>query len=541
MRKFAGISLCLFTTIFLCNYANAQLSINGGTFIIDSGAIVSVQGDVISDVSISGTGKILLNGTTIQTINMNGNTIPTLEIDNNQNISLASSVRVGKTISFVNGKLNAGNFDVNLASGSTVTGAGSGKYIDINGTGQAIQELDANVSDKLIPIGVNAVYRPAYVSSNATSYSSGKVGVRVIDSIHPNKPNRISSYLETYWSINKSGITGTVSVKGQYADLSDVFGTENKIRGYYFDGTEWSSVNHTKDYTNNLIGGPITGSTGALYGMGKFIYVGPRAFLQGAYNASSGLMNENLRTPTLRLPNSDPYRLATYSTNFVHVNNSTAEVISGTPFVNQSNAGDNIVDWVFLELRNTNASPGNTVLQTRSALIQRDGDIVDVDGISPVLFNDVEDGNYAITIRHRNHLSMSVSPSSGAVAMNETKGNAYSARVVDLRVMASNKLFGDTTAYSRANHPTLGSVKLVWGGNANGNLNARYSGAGNDRSTILTDLSNNELGVLNGYSRSDLNMNGAVRYAGANNDRSFLLSNVLESSELKVRTDQRPN
>jgi hypothetical protein len=540
MRKTAGFIICIAVLTFSSFKSYAQLYINGGTFVIDSGAIVSIQGDVISDVSISGSGKLVLNGTTNQSINLNGNTIPTLEIDNPQHVNLSSPIRVGKSISFINGKLNAGNFDVTLAPGSTVTGAGSGKFIEITGTGQAIQELDANVSDKLIPVGVNNSYRPAFVSSTAT-YSNGKVGVRVADSVHPNKPNRINNYLETYWLITRSGITGNVSVKGQYADPSDVFGTENKIRGYYFDGTEWSSVNHSKDYANNLIGSPITGSTGALYGMGKFIYVGPRAFLQGAYNATNGLMNENLRTPTLRLPNSDPYRLAAYSTNFVHVNNSTAEVISGTPFANQTNTGDNIVDWVFLELRNTNASPGNTILQTRSALIQRDGDIVDVDGVSPVLFNDVEDGNYAITIRHRNHLSMSISPTAGAVSMNETKGNAYSARVVDFRVMASNKLFGDTTAYFRANHPTLGNVKIVWGGNANGNANARYAGAGNDRSVILTDLSNNELGVFNGYSRSDLNMNGAVRYAGANNDRSFLLSNVLESNELRVRNDQRPN
>jgi hypothetical protein len=541
MRKFAGIALCMFGSAFFSSHVFGQLSINGGTFIIDSGAVVSVQGDVISDVSINGSGKILLNGTVSQTLNMNGNTVPALEIDNAQNIALSSAVRVGKTISFLNGKLNAGNFNVTLAAGTTVTGAGNGKYIDITGTGEAIQELDANISDKLIPVGVNAVYRPAFVTTSATAYSNGKVGVRVVDSIHPNKPNRISSYLETYWPITRSGITGTVSVKGQYADPDDVIGMENKIRGYFYNGTEWSSIAHSKDWTNNQIGGPITGATGALYGMGKFIYVGPRACLQGAYNASSGLMNENLRTPTLRLPNSDPYRLTAYSSNFVHVNNSGIENVTGTPFAAQSNTGDNIVDWVFLELRNTNASPGNTVLQTRSALIQRDGDIVDVDGVSPVLFNDVEDGNYAITVRHRNHFSMSLKPTSGAVAMNETKGDAYGARVVDLRQLASAQLYGDTTAYTRANHPTLGSIKVLWGGNANANANARYAGAGNDRAIILSDLSNNELGVLNGYSRSDLNMNGAVRYAGANNDRSFLLSSVLESNELKVRNEQRPN
>jgi hypothetical protein len=273
--------------------------------------------------------------------------------------------------------------------------------------------------------------------------------------------------------------------------------------------------------------------------MGKFIYVGPRAFLQGPYNASNGLMNENLRTAS-RLPNSDPYRLTAYNNNFVHVNNSLIEVVSGTPFTTQANAGDNIVDWVFLELRNTNDTPGNLVLQTRSALIQRDGDIVDVDGVSPVLFNDVENGNYALTVRHRNHFSMSLNPRFGAVAMSETKRDAFGARVIDLRQLPSNILYGDTSAYTRENHPTLGVVNLMWGGNAFLDNIVRYTLRNNDRAAILVDLSSDESSSRTGYLNTDLNMNGVVNYTLRENDRGFLLSKVLQSDESKSRKEQKP-
>jgi hypothetical protein len=243
----------------------------------------------------------------------------------------------------------------------------------------------------------------------------------------------------------------------------------------------------------------------------------------------------------LRIPTSDPYRSSPYSTTFTHVNNSTTETVVGTPFANQASASNDIVDWVFLELRNTNASPGNTILQTRSALIQRDGDIVDVDGVSPVLFNNVDDGNYAITIRHRNHLSMSLSPTAGAIALAESQSAAYTTNVMDLRSANTSSIFGTTAGYTTASHPTLGTVKLMWAGNANSNTNCRYSGAGNDRAIILTDLGNSETAVLSGYYRADLNMNGQLRYSGAGNDRAFLLSNVLGSSELASKTEQRPN
>lgn len=63
-----------------------------------------------------------------------------------------------------------------------------------------------------------------------------------------------------------------------------------------------------------------------------------------------------------------------------------------------------IVDWIKIELRDKSNSA--TILYTRSALLQRDGDIVETDGISPVFFNDVAFDDYFISIKHRNHLGI---------------------------------------------------------------------------------------------------------------------------------------
>ena len=63
---------------------------------------------------------------------------------------------------------------------------------------------------------------------------------------------------------------------------------------------------------------------------------------------------------------------------------------------------DSIVDWVMVELRfDTNMCAR---VDARAALIQRDGDVVDVDGTSPVAFSSVPIGNYYVILRHRNHL-----------------------------------------------------------------------------------------------------------------------------------------
>ena len=78
---------------------NAQLNINNATFVIEANAVVTVQGNVQSNVSIGGAGKILLKGNSVQTVNMNGSTIPNLEIDNANNVNLISNITEPGTIS----------------------------------------------------------------------------------------------------------------------------------------------------------------------------------------------------------------------------------------------------------------------------------------------------------------------------------------------------------------------------------------------------------------------------------------------------------
>ena len=71
-----------------CNIASAQLFIDQATFTIQSGATVTVQGDVTSNTDILGTGKVILKGTANQNVNMGGFTIPNIEIDNTANVTL---------------------------------------------------------------------------------------------------------------------------------------------------------------------------------------------------------------------------------------------------------------------------------------------------------------------------------------------------------------------------------------------------------------------------------------------------------------------
>ncbi|MFN3875587.1 MAG: hypothetical protein ACK4L7_06715, partial [Flavobacteriales bacterium] len=125
------------------------------------------------------------------------------------------------------------------------------------------------------------------------------------------------------------------------------------------------------------------------------VRVALKLMLEGPYDAGADLMRDDLRAGG-HLPASEPYTALGY-----------AQVFGGgesvSPAVLASTGSDAIVDWLLLELRD-DAAPA-TVAATRCALVQRDGDVVDVDGASPVTFR-AAGGSYHVAARHRNHLGV---------------------------------------------------------------------------------------------------------------------------------------
>jgi Concanavalin A-like lectin/glucanases superfamily len=117
-----------------------------------------------------------------------------------------------------------------------------------------------------------------------------------------------------------------------------------------------------------------------------------KVFIEGAYNSNTGLMNDGLMVNN-KVPTNQPYNTLSFS----GVNYEGTEQISQYASLNQG--GNVIVDWILIELRN--ATTPSTIVAKRAALLQRDGDIVDVDGTSSVEFTDVPIGTYHVVIRHR--------------------------------------------------------------------------------------------------------------------------------------------
>lgn len=522
-----------------------QLNINNASINIESGAVVTVQGDLSSNVNIGGGGKILMKGASLQTMNMNGFTIPNLEIDNTNNVSLAGDAKVGSSLLFTNGKFLLGNNTMTMAVGSNATGMGANKFIETNGTGFARREISADINNAVIPVGTGSDYTPVSVSNTGSTYSAASIAVQAKGIADPNKHPRSESYLTVYWPISKIGVTGgTLTAVGTYVDPTRVVGTEANLVGMFWNGTNWSTAGSSQSAVNNNAGATVSGTSGELYAMNSFVLASPKVFLQGAYNTATQLMNDKLRNsgayvsgtlPSSNiLPTTDPYRAAPY--NFTEVNNAVIENVISTsfqnPFRDQVNANNNIVDWVFLELRSA-TTPGNTILQTRSALLQRDGDIVDIDGVSPVYFKSVTSGaGYTIAVRHRNHLAMSTNPATFTKVLNLTSSS------LDFSTLPASNLMGT----ANTNYYNDGTKSMLYAGNVNGNTNVRWAAPSSDKDYLLSTVLGNSATVLsNVYSRGDVDLNRGVRWAAPNSDKDYILSKPLSNNAANVKSQVLPN
>ncbi len=359
MRKKSFIYYFLFHFYSLMA-VNAQLTIDSVSFVVQTGAVVTVTGDISSAKGLPGFGKFLLQGIDSQSVNMNGNSIPNLEIDNSKGVWLTGDMRVSNSLLFTNGKFIINNHNFSLADITSISGMGTGKFIETDSAGQVFKEISANLTSNEIPVGADSIYRPAFLTTTG-SYSGAKVGVQVLDSASANKPPSTTDYLKTNWTITQTGISGTLNVAAKYSDPTDISGTESNLKGYLFDGTDWSSASGTVNTTSNTISFPITIASANITAMDKFDLLKGKVFLQGAYNSGTGLMSDNLRAAGL-IPLSDPYKVSPYSSAFTEVSDAAADTINAAVLDFQASQSDNIVDWVFLELRNT---AGSTVVQTR--------------------------------------------------------------------------------------------------------------------------------------------------------------------------------
>jgi PKD repeat protein len=240
-----------------------------------------------------------------------------------------------------------------------------------------------------------------------------------------------------------------------------------------------------------------------------------KALLQGPFDAGTLLMNDGLRAAGL-VPLQEPYSEPGYK----YVDEGVDRLLSAS--VLSATGPDAIADWVVLELRDP--TEPTKIRYSRPALLQRDGDVVDLNGTSFPRIG-LPAGNYHVSILHRNHLGvMTAAP----ISVNN------SMITLDLSDPVT-PTWGTDARY------VVSGKALLWAGNARADGTVRYTGQNNDRDPILVVVgSTTPNGNVVGYRAEDINLDGNVRYTGGGNDRDIILINVGSTTPNNSRVQQVP-
>jgi hypothetical protein len=215
-----------------------NFTLSGGTF--TGGSYThNVKGNWImtgGTFTNSGT-TIHLNGILPQTINSTG-AFNNLTINNASGISLSSAVTVNGTISFANGKISAG--DYNLTANGSVSGTDAMKYVVATGVGSLIQPVVTNAA-KTYPVGTATYYLPAIVIYNLGS--NDNVGVRIVPAAYVNGESgtlKTTNAVNATWNVTRAG-AGAISatLTFQWPEILELTGFNRSIShvAHYTNGT----------------------------------------------------------------------------------------------------------------------------------------------------------------------------------------------------------------------------------------------------------------------------------------------------------------
>ncbi len=284
-----------------------------------------------------------------------------------------------------------------------------------------------------------------------------------------------------------------------------------------------------------------------------------RVYLEGSLMdnsnavASDGrpLMRDGLRASTFNanryIPNRDPYKFTPdayllssldLTTDYDHqvpggtANYSRFDSVAAPSTKFGVTGQEALVDWVFIELRSK--ADSTVILATRSGLLQRDGDVVDLDGYSGLKFPGMSIDSYYVVVRHRSHLgAMTANPQTPRQLT--TLVNFTKASELDVYDFGDDKYPGyDYTGLAMNDNVKFG-YRALWAGTFDINGKIKADNPNDDLNTLFFDVfgypTNTSLNVnfdfAYGYTPGDYNMDGKSKYDNPNDDKNMLYAQLL--------------
>ncbi|MEI6456463.1 MAG: hypothetical protein WCO93_09255, partial [bacterium] len=343
-----------------------------GNLILSSGSTVNNLGTVhlqglLANQNVLattlGTGTFAFEGSSLQGIS-GQNIFGNLTLNNTGGLSLTNDQQVNGILTLANGRIVLGANNLTLGSSATIAGSLSAANMVVpTGTGQLRKVLTATGAFTF-PVGdnnVTAKYTPVSLTFTSGTFGAGAyAGVNLLDTKYPTDTNTLA-YVKRYWTVTQSGITSfNCNAVFTYVPV-DVVGTESNIYCVKIDPAPMVTYQAANTSLHQLTANGLTSfSTFA----GSIVYtpLTLTAYLQGLY-AGGGIMNN-------------------------------AYDFDGVSFIPKW--GASIADHITVEIHD----PVNYLIVKKVV-----NDVpLNVNGTAVANIPSLQNGNYYITIKHRNSI-----------------------------------------------------------------------------------------------------------------------------------------
>lgn len=281
------------------NFLNTTSGADGAVNL--SGTLV-VQGNLTNNVTLSNFintaspgSKVEFRGTTAQTIGGTSTalfTFPDLVITNSSGgVILAKNARVNGALTLNSGLLSLGANNLTLSSTTTVSGTpSSNSMVVATGTGQLLKEYGTTGSFTF-PVGDNTgtpEYSPVSLNFTAGTFGAGaNAGVNLVNAAYPD-PSITGNYLNRYWNVTQSGITGfSCDALFNYV-TADVTGTENNIYTFRMAPAPITPYNATNVTLHQLSANGLS-SFGSFTGANGIKNLIMKLYIEGLYNGAGAM------------------------------------------------------------------------------------------------------------------------------------------------------------------------------------------------------------------------------------------------------------
>ena len=501
----------------------AQLTMQSGAILlIESGAKITVKGNVSSSAQIINNGvlevqgdfvnngtyesvtsddSLILSGAGNVTLNTGGATLNNLQVNKvGGGVTLAGNAAVGTKLEVLAGTFSTDptqTYEVIAPFAATFTFA-TGTEI----TGKVRRTGWANGSPKVFN-ATNMILK----TTGGTSPSG--ILVNMIPNGDPTGVEREVKRTFNFTSTGGAGYTADVTFPYKTAEINT--NTEASLVPWYYTASEWNA----KLTGNTVNAASAFVSTGAIdavsFSTNQWKLADPNyalnvsTILRGAWNSGTGLMNTTLNSSGL-IQLGQPF-------NTPNFNYTGTEKVGAIP-----NA--NIVDWALLELRKPASglpadALSSTIIGRKAVFLLNNGALADLNGVPIPLVTISKQGASFVVVRHRNHL---------AVMSNSIPSNAAGTFANNFGLLANAYKKPGASSEPEILLPSSTSYGL-WPGDANKNNSVNSI----DLNAVKAAISI----LLSGYQFQDVNLNGGINSLDLNLLKGTI--SVLGSSSAAAR------